>query len=233
MKEGPDIARLAALIGDPARANMLTALLTGKALTVSELASEAGVTLQTASSHLAQLAEAGLLRARKQGRHKYFALCNDQVAHVLEGLMGLAASNGHLRTRTGPQDTALRKARVCYNHLAGDMGTRLFDDLLAKKRLRRDADGVHLTDRGRTFVRNFGIDLDALASGKTPLCRECLDWSERRSHLAGSLGRAFLSRLEELTWARRDKNTRAVGFTAHGERKFAATFGGRVKQPAR
>jgi DNA-binding transcriptional ArsR family regulator len=101
MKEGPDIAQIAALIGDPARANVLTALMHGKALTASELSFEAGVTLQTASSHLAKLLDAGLLRARKQGRHKYFSLSNDQVAHVLEGLMGLAANAGHLRAR-GP-----------------------------------------------------------------------------------------------------------------------------------
>ena len=126
MKEGPDIAHVAALIGDPARANMLTALLSGKALTATELASEAGVTVQTASSHLAKLGTGGLLRQRKQGRHKYFSLAGADVAHVLEGLMGLAAGAGHLRTRTGPKDAQLRKARVCYNHLAGDMGDPAF-----------------------------------------------------------------------------------------------------------
>ncbi|MEO0960637.1 MAG: winged helix-turn-helix domain-containing protein, partial [Pseudomonadota bacterium] len=122
MKAGPDIAHIAALIGDPARANMLTALMSGKALTVSELAEEAGVTIQTASSHLSKLDEGGLLRPRKQGRHKYFTLASDDVAHVLEGLMGLAAGSGYLRKRTGPRDAELRRARVCYNHLAGDMG---------------------------------------------------------------------------------------------------------------
>ena len=125
MKEGPDIARIAALIGDPARANMLTALMSGKAVTATELAQEANVTLQTASTHLSKLDEGGLLRPRKQGRHKYFSLANDDVARVLEGLMGLAAGSGHLRSRTGPRDPALRKARVCYNHLAGDLGIRL------------------------------------------------------------------------------------------------------------
>ena len=116
MKEGPDIARIAALIGDPARANMLTALMSGKALTASEFAGEANVTLQTASAHLSKLDEGGLLRPRKQGRQKYFSLASDDFARVLEGLMGLAALSGHLRSRTGPNDPALRKARVCYNH---------------------------------------------------------------------------------------------------------------------
>jgi DNA-binding transcriptional ArsR family regulator len=225
MKEGPDIAKVAALIGDPARANVLTALMHGKALTASELSFEAGVTLQTASSHLSKLLDAGLLRARKQGRYKYFSLSNDEVAHVLEWLMGLAANAGHLRTRTGPRDTALRKARICYNHLAGDMGTRLFDHLMAKGYLRSRGDHLDLTERGHAFVREFGIDVDALEGKRSPLCRECLDWSERRSHLAGSLGRAFLSRLEELGWARRNRGTRVVTFSESGQYHFAATFG--------
>ncbi|MEL6679597.1 MAG: winged helix-turn-helix domain-containing protein, partial [Pseudomonadota bacterium] len=145
MKEGPDIAHLAALIGDPARANMLTALMSGKALTVSELAEEAGVTIQTASSHLSKLDQGGLLRPRKQGRHKYFALANDEVARVLEGLMGLAAGSGYLRRRTGPRDAELRRARVCYNHLAGDMGTRMFDSLMARGHLTREGEDLALT----------------------------------------------------------------------------------------
>lgn len=225
MKEGPDIAYIAALIGDPARANMLTALMSGKALTVSELAEEAGVTIQTASSHLSKLDSGGLLRPRKQGRHKYFSLANDDVAHVLEGLMGLAAGSGHLRKRTGPKDAELRKARVCYNHLAGDMGTQLFDSLIVQGHLALEDDGLMLTADGADFAASLGIDLDDLRSRRTPLCRECLDWSERRSHLAGSLGRAFLKRFEELAWARRDQKTRVVTFSRSGAKEFARLFG--------
>lgn len=224
MKEGPDIARLAALIGDPARANMLTALMSGKALTASELASEAGVTLQTASSHLARLGQGGLIRERKQGRHKYFSLLSDEVAGVLEALMGLAAGSGHLRTQTGPNDMALRKARVCYNHLAGDMGTRLFDAMLAKGHLSPHNDMIMLSNTGEAFAREFGIDLEELRSSKAPLCRECLDWSERRSHLAGSLGRAFLTRMEELSWASRVPDTRIIRFSQRGEANFRKAF---------
>ncbi len=229
MKEGPDIARIAALIGDPARANMLTALMSGKALTATELAQEAGVMLQTASSHLAKLDDGGLLRARKQGRHKYFSLANDDVAHVLESLMGLAAGSGYLRTRTGPKDAALRKARVCYNHLAGDMGTQLFDTFKARRFLEDQDDTLALTETGEQFANDFGIDVTVLKSKRTPLCRECLDWSERRSHLAGSLGRAMLSRFEALGWAKRDAGSRAVIFTKNGAVKFQETFGNRVK----
>jgi len=224
MKEGPDIAHIAALIGDPARANMLTALMSGKALTVSELAEEAGVTVQTASSHLSKLDEGGLLRPRKQGRHKYFALSSDDVAYVLEGLMGLAAGAGHLRKRTGPKDTELREARVCYNHLAGDMGTQMFDSLIAKRHIALEGEELALTDSGAAFALDFEIDLYALRKARAPLCRECLDWSERRSHLAGSLGRAFLTRFEDLSWAKRDQKTRVVTFSKSGKQAFEALF---------
>ena len=224
MKEGPDIAHVAALIGDPARANMLTALMSGKALTVSELAEEAGVTIQTASSHLSKLDDGGLLRPRKQGRHKYFSLANDEVAHVLEGLMGLAAGSGHLRKRTGPKDAELRQARVCYNHLAGDMGTQMFDSLMARGHLVLHGDNLELTRSGEAFVTEIGIDVARLRQNKSPLCRECLDWSERRSHLAGSLGRALLSRFEDLSWATRDQKTRVVSFSANGAKEFERLF---------
>ncbi|MEO1549410.1 MAG: winged helix-turn-helix domain-containing protein [Pseudomonadota bacterium] len=224
MKEGPDIAHTAALIGDPARANMLTALMSGKALTVSELAHEAGVTIQTASSHLSKLDAGGLLRPRKQGRHKYFSLANDDVAHVLEGLMGLAAGAGHLRKRTGPKDAELREARVCYNHLAGDMGTQMFDSLMAQGHIILEGDDLALTDTGAAFAAGFQIDLGALQKSRAPLCRECLDWSERRSHLAGSLGRALLTRFEELAWAKRDQKTRIVSFSNPGAEAFHQMF---------
>ncbi|WP_424972704.1 ArsR/SmtB family transcription factor [Dinoroseobacter sp. S76] len=224
MKEGPDIAHIAALIGDPARANMLTALMSGKALTVSELAEEAGVTIQTASSHLAKLDDGGLLRPRKQGRHKYFSLASDEVAHVLEALMGLAAGAGHLRKRPGPKDAELRQARVCYNHLAGDMGTQMFDSLMAQGHLVLEGEELILTASGAELVTEFGIDLTQLRKARAPLCRECLDWSARRSHLAGSLGRAFLSRFEELSWAKRDPASRVVSFSPSGARDFNRLF---------
>jgi len=222
MKEGPNIAFIAALIGDPARANILTALMSGKALTATELAAEAGVTLQTASSHLSKLVQGDLLRVLKQGRHKYFSLANDDVAHVLEGIMGLAAGAGHLRIRTGPKDTALRHARVCYSHLAGHMGIRLYDSLTASGYIQLDGKVLNVTDNGIEFARNFGIDIDALRTKSVPLCRQCLDWSERRTHLAGSMGRAFLSRFEALGWVKRDQKTRIVKFSPIGEAQFEA-----------
>jgi DNA-binding transcriptional ArsR family regulator len=224
MKEGPDIARIAALIGDPARANMLTALMSGKALTVTELAGEAGVTIQTASGHLTKLEAGGMLAPRKQGRHKYFALAGPEVARVLENLMGLAAGAGHLRQRIGPKDAEMRHARVCYNHLAGTLGTRMYDAMTAAGHLAMQGDALILTPQGAEFVVDFGIDLAALRAKRLPLCRDCLDWSARRSHLAGSLGRAMLTQIETLGWARRVDGTRVMRFSKAGEAAFHDQF---------
>ncbi len=224
MKVGPDIALLGSLVGDPARANMLTALMSGKALTASELAAEAGVTRQTASAHLGRLETGGLVRQRKQGRHRYFSLADDDVGRVLESMMGLAAKKGHSRTRTGPKEPALRKARVCYNHLAGELGVRMLDSLTTRKFLVEDGDNLELTAAGRIFVRQFGVDIDALRTSRRPLCKACLDWSARRSHLAGALGTALLQRFYQLGWAKRETGTRIVAFSKEGEARFLANF---------
>ena len=225
MKEGPDIARLAALIGDPARANMLTALMSGKALTASELANEAGITLQTASSHLGKLESAALIRQRKQGRHRYFALAGDEVGSVLEAMMGLAAKCGHLRTRTGPNDPALRKARVCYNHLAGEFGVLMMDRFKARDLIAETGGELELTEDGAQFLTGFGIDVHKLGKQRRALCKPCLDWSARRTHLAGSIGTSLLQRFYDLGWAKRRENSRIVAFSANGEREFRHLLG--------
>lgn len=224
MKNGPNIAPIAALIGDPARANMLSALMSGKALTATELSIEANVSAQTASSHLKKLLEGGLLTLRKQGRHRYYAIAGEDIIDVLSSLMGIADKGGHSRTHTGPRDGAMRKARRCYNHLAGEMGTQLFDFLAQNSYISSDAQLTILTPLGRDFVSDFGIDVEALENKPVLLCRECLDWSARRSHLAGSLGRAFLTRFETLGWARPDTNSRAVLFTPQGSAQFNQHF---------
>ena len=158
MKAGPDIALVASLVGDPARCNMLTALMSGRALTASELAQEAGVTPQTASSHLAKLEAGGLVEPEKQGRHRYYRLTGPDVAGVLEGLMGLAARVGHLRIRTGPKDPALRHARVCYDHLAGDLGVQMLDAMTRRQFVRRNKNEISLTTRGREIRREKTAD---------------------------------------------------------------------------
>lgn len=216
MKTGPDIARMAAAIGDPARANMLTALMSGRALTSSELAVEAGVAAATASSHLARLQDAGLVTVERQGRHRYWRMNGPEVADVLEKLMGLAARAGQTRVRTGPREPGLRKARICYDHLAGDYGVRLYDSLVARNIINVDNNGLTLGPAAQPFISDMQL---ILRSGRAP-CRACLDWSVRRHHLAGGLGAALLDRMFALGWAKREAGSRAVLFTADGERQF-------------
>ncbi len=223
MQSSPNLARIGALLGDNTRAQMLSTLMHGQALTASELARDAGVTAQTATSHLAKLLDGGLLTVHKQGRHKYFALAGEEVASLLESLMGFSAASDSKRVFTGPRDKAMRKARVCYNHLAGDMGIRLYDSLMHQELLLLRDGTPALSQKGEKFVTEFGIDLPALRAGKSPLCRSCLDWSERRTHLAGSLGRALYTCMEERRWVKRGDG-RTVIFTARGEREFNAAF---------
>ena len=224
MKEGPDITRIAQLIGDPARANMLCALMSGKALTATELANEAGVTLQTTSGHLAKMVDGGLVASRKQGRHKYYQLLDDDVAHLLENLMSVAAQKGHLRAQTGPKDPELRHARVCYDHLAGDLGTKLYGALIKTGHLKEVGDQTEITESGISFFEKKGFKLDALHNSRRQLCRQCLDWSERRTHLAGTLGASILRHIYEKKWAKRDDNSRVVRFSKRGEAAFMAVF---------
>jgi DNA-binding transcriptional ArsR family regulator len=226
MRDGPNIARVAGMIGEPARAEMLSVLMGGQALTATELAAAANVTKQTASAHLAKLLEAQLVTVESQGRHRYFRLADDDVAHLLESLMGVAFRSGAVRVRTSPREPALRNARVCYDHLAGDQGVQVLDALLRRKLLRRRDNAIELTAAGEDFLREFGIDIEALAAKRRPLCRTCLDWSVRRHHLGGAVGAELLQRMLTLGWARRVKNSRVVAFTPTGEaaltRKFLA-----------
>ena len=219
---------VASLVGDPARANMLTALLSGRALTASELSQEAGITPQTASSHLSKLEAGGLIEQEKQGRHRYYRLADPDVGGVLEGLAALAARAGHMRVRTGPKDPALRRARVCYDHLAGDLGVQMFDSMKRQKLVRQQKQDIELTAEGRRFMaKALQIDEEMLAHPRRPVCKACLDWSERRHHLAGTLGAALMTRFAELKWASRDSTpgSRVVNFSHLGERRFAALFG--------
>jgi len=218
---------VASLVGDPARANMLTALMTGRALTASELAQEAGITPQTASSHLSKLEAGRLIEPEKQGRHRYYRLADPDVAGVLEGLAGLAARAGHMRLRTGPKDPALRRARICYDHLAGDLGVQMLDSMKAQRLVRQTKHDIELTAEGARFLeRHLQISQTMLAHPRRAVCKACLDWSERRHHLAGTLGAAMMSRFAELKWAARDSvpGSRVVNFTRIGEKRFAALF---------
>ena len=224
MKDGPDIARIAGLIGEPARAEMLTALLDGRALTATELAAAAGVTRQTASAHLGKLLEARLLSVEAQGRHRYFRLADDEVAHALEALLGVAFRSRPTRWVTGPREPALRKARVCYDHLAGELGVMVYDGLQSSGSLASGTEGLCLSEGGLARFRALGVDVDAAARQRRVFCRPCLDWSERHDHLAGALGAALLQRIYELRWAARVKGSRVVDFTAVGEQNLRSAF---------
>ncbi|HZZ34138.1 MAG TPA: winged helix-turn-helix domain-containing protein [Caulobacteraceae bacterium] len=222
MHDGPVIATIAALIGDPARANMLTALMDGRALTVSELAQAAGVALQTASGHLSKLEAAGLTTAERHGRNRYVRLTGPDVGHALEALMSLAERTGARRVRTGPRDPALRTARVCYDHLAGELGVALMRGL-TRQGLITDEPEPAVTPSGILFFANLGVDVPSLAAGRRPVCRRCLDWSERRDHLGGALGAGLLSAVTKRGWAQRAEG-RTLAFTPAGLREFAQTF---------
>lgn len=218
----PDIARLAALIADPARARMLVALLGGQALTAGELARIADITPQTCSSHLARLRESGLLKMVAQGRHRYYTLANARVAALLEHLHDLAGDRMPIDLQLGPKDAQLRHARVCFDHLAGESGVRLLDALVRKRWLRRIGDAIEITVGGESGFSGLGIDVDALRAQRRPLCRSCLDWSMRRPHLAGGLGAALLDHVFAAGWAKRQRGSRIVVFNAEGQRQFDA-----------
>ena len=223
MSDGPPIARIAALIGDPTRAEVLGALLAGRALTATELADVAGVGKATMSAHLAQLVDAGLAAVAVQGRHRYFRLAGPDVAQLLESLMGVAVRAGVTRLRTGPREPALRRARMCYDHLAGELAVWACDTLQARDALRLEDEQLRLGADGARWFAQLGIDVDgvaAAAGSRRPVCRACLDWGERRYHLAGALGAAMAGRIEALGWARRAAGSRAVAFTPMGEHAF-------------
>ena len=202
---------------------MLTALMDGRALTVSELAAAAGVALPTATGHLSRLEQPGLLSADRQGRHRYLRLSGPDVALVLEGLMGLAQRAGAVPVRTGPNDVASRAARVCYDHLAGWRAVALSQALVRQGWLDGERDPVP-TATGRERSRGMAIDVAALERRRGPICRACLDWSERRHHLGGALDAAILGHIVGRRWASRGDG-RVVRLTVAGSRAFASAFG--------
>src|SRR3569832_1721288 len=224
MKYGPVIALVASLIGEPARANMVLALMSGQALSAADLAREAGVTPPTATGHLAKLVSAGLLGVRRYGRHRYFLFALPDVGLAVEALSAGAARAGHLRTRPGPKDEAMRHARSCYDHLAGRMAVEMFGHWMASGILCWRSGALHLTRKGRDFLKPRGIAFETLESGKRPLCRGCMDWSEKRHHLAGTLGAQILEMTVAKGWAVRERNLRTVSFSKRGEENFVRWY---------
>lgn len=230
---GTEIAfvEIAAAAGDPARARMLQALMDGRALTAGELARAASITPQTASGHLARMVGLGLLRVEKQGKHRYHRLAHASVAHMLESLMQVATQvlPAAKPVSVGPREAALRTARTCYDHLAGRLGVALADSLSAAGHIAIGEETADLTPQGLAFLADLGLDAERLAlrngarSGRV-LCRPCLDWSERRPHLAGVVGATLCTHAFEAGWIRRVPDSRAVHVTPRGARIFRDRF---------
>lgn len=227
MTSTAQFAEIATLAGDPARAVMLHALMDGRALTASELAAVAGVTPQTASGHLARLTAAGLLAVERQGRHRYHRLASPMVARMMESIMQVASELEPPRRPvvTGPRDRALRAARTCYDHLAGRLGVALTDALVAAGHAEIDGDAGTITDSGLALFESLGIVLERGRRRSRVLCRPCLDWSERRPHLAGRVGAAICTHAFQQSWIRRVDGSRAVTVTPKGQQTLRASFG--------
>jgi DNA-binding transcriptional ArsR family regulator len=220
---GTGLESFAKVIGDATRIRMLQLLMEGRALTAKELAYGAGVEPATATAHLRRLLEGGLVTVAAQGRHKYFRLASHHVAELMELLM-VVAPHGKPKAPAQRIDEPLRRARMCYDHLAGELGIGITDALVRNGLLRKEDDAFTVTRRGSAWFADLGIDLDAARALRRKFAAQCLDWSERRDHLGGALGAALAERLLDLGWIARKRNTRAVTVTEAGRRRLAEVF---------
>lgn len=220
-----NIASPAALIGDPVRAAMLQALQDGRAQPASALAWVAGVSAQAASNHLSRLVEGGLLSVEREGRHRYYRLASAEVAHAIEALSAIAAPVRSLEIPRSPQARALRDARCCYGHLGGRLGVMVAEALVALEVLRPADDKLYeVTAEGRAWFSELGISVAGLASPRG-IARRCLDWTERRHHLAGPLGVKLLDAMTGRGWLALEPKGRAVRVTAEGARQLRQRLG--------
>jgi DNA-binding transcriptional ArsR family regulator len=219
------IAEVAALVGDPVRANILSALMGGRALTAGELVYAAGVSPQTTSGHLGKLAGGRLIACVKQGRHRYYRIASPRVAEMLEGIMAVVADSPPRHRPASKLDDAMRVARTCYDHFAGKLGVGIADALCARGHLVLADDGGEVTESGFALFEKFGADLHAAQSRRRVFCRPCLDWTERRPHLGGSVGAVLTRRCFDLGWVRRLDRGRALKITEAGRRGLNDTFG--------
>ncbi len=224
MKDTPDIAQVASLIGDRARADMLMALMADRALTATELSSVAGVTRQTASTHLSRLVEAGLVVMSQQGRQRFFRLAADDVVELVERLMAVAFRTGATQVRKPVGTPALAKARLCYDHMAGDLAVSAFDAMLMRGWFSARPGMLELTPTGRLGLEGIGIMAENHDTGRRPLCRMCADWGEGRQHLSGALGAIILDHVLNEGWAEVDAERRVLRFSDDGEDAFRASF---------
>jgi DNA-binding transcriptional ArsR family regulator len=224
MSNAPQIAEVAALVGDPARASMLVALLGGRALTATELSVAAGVSPQTTSGHLAKLSAANLLVQMKQGRHRYFRLSGPQVGQMLEGIMSVALNGPPRYQPKSRVDEQMRHARTCYDHFAGVLGVGLADAMTAREQVVLGDEAGEVTPAGLEFLSKLGVDLTAARAKRRVFCRPCLDWTERRPHIGGAVGAALARRCVDLKWVERLRDHRALVITPAGRRGFQEFF---------
>lgn len=221
-----NVAEIAALVGDPARTNILAALMDGRALTSKELSYIAGVTPQTTSGHLARLTKANLLVLMKHGRRHYYRIASPLVGQMLESIMAVAGAQAPpLRPRPSRMEERMRTARTCFDHLAGRLGVALADTLVTRGHVALFQDGGEVTETGFAFLSELGVALDECKHSRRVFCRPCLDWSERRVHIAGGVGAKLCERCLELGWIRPLETTRALEITAKGCRGLAEWFG--------
>lgn len=226
MTNSIDLAEIGALVGDPARAAMLLTLMDGRALTAGELAYCARISPQTASAHLKRLAETNLLSVLRQGRNRYFRIASPRVAKMMEAIGTVAAVDAPPRRRPVTcRDAAVREARLCYDHLAGRLAVLIAEAMTERKLIMLDEDGGEVTPAGFRFFDRIGIDLEVARRGKRAFCRPCLDWSERRFHLAGHTGAALASHAFDQGWLARVKDSRAVRLTDEGRAAFTDLLG--------
>ena len=225
MSNAPQIAEVAALVGDPARANMLVALLGGRALTATELAYAAGVSPPTTSGHLGKLSAARLVILMKQGRHRYYRLAGPHVAHMLESIMHVAIEGPPRYQPRSKTDDQMRCARTCYDHIAGVLGVDLADSMIAHDFVVLGDEAGEVTPTGTEFLTRLGVDLAAARAKRRVFCRPCLDWTERRLHIGGAVGAALATRCLELKWIEQVRGSRALAITPAGRRGLVEAFG--------
>jgi DNA-binding transcriptional ArsR family regulator len=224
MSQAPQMAEVAALVGDPARANILCALLGGRALTATELAEAAGVSAQTTSSHLGKLHGARLLALMKQGRHRYYRLAGPHVAQMLESIMNVALTGPSRFQPKSRLDDAMRRARTCYDHIAGALGVAIADRLIEREFVILGEEAGEVTTAGADFLAKLGVELSGARARRRVFCRPCVDWTERRAHIGGAVGAALASRCFELKWIERMRDSRALVVTPAGRRGFGNAF---------
>jgi len=216
--------KIAALIGDPTRATILWTLMEGRAFTATELALEGDTSAQNISMHLNKLIQAGLLSVESQGRHKYYRFSRKEIAYAIEGMTLLLPHPESPRKQQDEPDQPIQQCRTCYDHMAGKLGVRVTESLMQQKILSRKGKDLGITRKGLKWFFDFGIDAGALIHQRRSFLRTCLDWSERRHHIAGSLAAALLNRMLTEDWLRKTRGSRALVITAKGRKNFYENF---------